>query len=75
MRISKAPEPQVVKLRRIEAGLTQVEAADLLYMSKDGYRAYERGRNAMPRIVWESFLRKTKKYVKRETLRRTAPPA
>ena len=65
MKISKSPMPAVVRLRRLEAGLTQVEACDLIHKSVDAYRGYERGRTVMAIDTWELFLIKTSKYVKR----------
>lgn len=61
----KSPLPEVVRLRREEAGLTQVEAADLIHVHLDSFRSYERGRTEMSAAHWELFLIKTRKFVRR----------
>lgn len=60
------PSMLIVRMRRQEAGLTQVEAADLIHKSLDTFRGYERGRIVMQLDTWELFLIKTNKHVKRE---------
>lgn len=66
MRVNNNPSAAVVKVRRLDAGLTQVEAADLIHKAVDTFRGYERGRIVMQLDTWELFLLKTRKYVKRE---------
>lgn len=66
MKVTKNPSGAAVKVRRLDAGLTQVEAADLIHKSVDTFRGYERGRIVMQLDTWELFLLKTRKYVKRE---------
>jgi len=53
----------MIRLRRAEAGLTQVEAADLIHKSLDGYRGYERGRRKMALTIWELFRIKTQPFI------------
>lgn len=64
--VKNNPSKEVVRLRRTEAGLTQVEAADLVHKSVDTFRGYERGRVVMQLDTWELFLLKTRRYVNQE---------
>jgi len=66
MKVNNNPSGAVVKVRRLDAGLTQVEAADLIHKSVDTFRGYERGRIVMQLDTWELFMLKTRKHVKRE---------
>lgn len=65
IKITKSPTGAIVKLRRTEAGLTQVEAADLVHKSLGSYKRYEQGRSTMARCTWELFMIKTEKHVRR----------
>jgi transcriptional regulator with XRE-family HTH domain len=64
--VRQRPNGDLVKLRRLAAGLTQVEAADLIHKSVDTFRGYERGRVVMQLDTWELFLLKTRKHVRRQ---------
>ena len=48
-----------VKAARASSGLTQAEAALLVYTSIDNWQNWEQGRNVMARAIYELFLLKT----------------
>jgi len=51
--------PEKVKAARTTSGLTQAEAALLVYTSIDNWQNWEQGRNVMTRAIYELFLLKT----------------
>jgi DNA-binding transcriptional regulator YiaG len=51
--------PEKVKAARKASGLTQAEAAPLVYTSIDNWQNWEQGRNVMARAIYELFLLKT----------------
>ena len=51
--------PEKVKAARAASGLTQAEAAPLVYTSVSNWRNWEQGRNVMARAIYELFLLKT----------------
>jgi DNA-binding transcriptional regulator YiaG len=48
--------PEKVKAARTASGLTQAEAAQLVYTSIDNWQNWEQGRNIMARAIYELFL-------------------
>lgn len=54
----RAPTPDEVKIAREAAGLTQVEAARLIYVTERAWQRYEAGERQMPAGYWELFLLK-----------------
>jgi transcriptional regulator with XRE-family HTH domain len=66
------PTAARVKLRRLAAGLTQAEAADLADVSIYTWRAYEYEVLTMPWVRWDVFLRRSARFVKLEIDRRDA---
>ncbi|PTU68600.1 helix-turn-helix domain-containing protein [Chromobacterium haemolyticum] len=57
------PTPGELKAARAEAGLTQQEACELVYVSIDTWRKWEAKEGAagavrMPAMAWELFLNK-----------------
>ena len=59
--IGGSPDPTEVLGRRINANITQQEAADMLYTSKRAYQQWEYGDRAMLPAVWALFLIRTEK--------------
>ena len=55
----KQPTPADVKSARIEAGLTQKQAAELIHKKLLAWQRYESGDRAMDAAYWELFLIKT----------------
>ncbi len=58
-----APSPEQVKRARLKMGLTQVQAAALLYVDADTWRQYEKSKDQsnarqMRPALWELFLLK-----------------
>ncbi len=53
------PSPEEIKQARLDAGLTQRAAADLLYLDTNTWKSWEYGINPMPQDRWEHFLTKT----------------
>jgi DNA-binding transcriptional regulator YiaG len=51
--------PEKVRAARKACGLTQAEAAPLVYTSIDNWQNWEQGRTAMARAIYELFLLKT----------------
>ena len=54
------PTPDQVRQGREAAGLTQTEAAALIYKTRGAWANYERGREMDP-ALWELFIIKTTK--------------
>lgn len=50
-----SPKPQAIRNAREAAGLTQAEAAALVYTGERMWRYWEAGSNAMPVGLWELF--------------------
>lgn len=54
------PTPERIKRARLNAGLTQVQAAELIYLTHAiRWSEYERGVHSMSLAAWELFLIKT----------------
>jgi DNA-binding transcriptional regulator YiaG len=51
--------PEKVKAARTTSGLTQAEAAPLVYTSIDNWQNWEQGRHFMAPALYELFLLKT----------------
>ena len=52
-----SPTPDAIKAARAAAGLTQAEAADLVYLSRlQSWSEFERGATSMDNARWELFL-------------------
>lgn len=57
----KTPTPEQVKKARVEADLTQAEAAKLVHVgAATRWSEYESGKHAMSLATWELFLIKTR---------------
>lgn len=54
-----SPSPAQVRAARRAAGLTQTEAAALIYCSMRAWQEWERGTRAMHPAMWELFGVKT----------------
>ena len=50
------PAPEQVKQARKDAGLTQTQAADLIYKSCRAWQQYEKGDRAMDIALFELFM-------------------
>lgn len=57
---SSNPLPDDVKLARADAGLTQVEAAAIVYSTRNAWQKWEDGSRRMHPGLYELFLIKTK---------------
>lgn len=55
------PTPEQVRKARIAAGLTQKQAAELIYCTRAAWQHWEYGVRKMSRLEYEAFLEKTKK--------------
>jgi DNA-binding XRE family transcriptional regulator len=66
-----SPTPEQVKQSRTDAGLTQTEAAELIYKGCRAWQQYEKGDRAMDAAYWELFLIKTKQV---HNAKLTSPP-
>lgn len=53
------PEPAEIRAAREIAGLTQSQAADLVYTTLSGWQRWEQGERRMHPGLWELFLLKT----------------
>ena len=53
------PTPEQVKQARATAGLTQKQAAEVIYKKVLAWQRYESGDRAMDAAYWELFLIKT----------------
>lgn len=49
------PNPAVIREFRAAAGLTQSQAAALVYSTKNAWYLWEKGDRAMPYAIWELF--------------------
>lgn len=54
------PTPEQIKKARMDAGLTQTQAGELIYKSCRAWQQYEKGDREMDLAYWELFLIKTK---------------
>lgn len=61
MKLLPVPAPAQIKATRKDAGLTQAEAAKLVYCSREAWSKWEVGSNQMPRAYWELFKIKLEK--------------
>ena len=55
-----SPAPEAIKAARAAAGLTQTQAAALVYCTLRGWQDWEGGKRAMHPAFFELFLHKTK---------------
>lgn len=55
-----SPEPQLLKALRAEAGLTQTQAAQLVYVTMKGYQEWEYGRREIHASTFELLCIKYK---------------
>lgn len=53
------PAPEEIKAARRECGLTQTEAAKIVYHTLRAWQEWEGGRYPMHPAIWELFLIKT----------------
>lgn len=56
----QSPTSEQIKQARRDAGLTQTEAAELIYKGCRAWQQYEKCDRAMDAAYWELFLIKTK---------------
>lgn len=56
------PTPDQIKQARKDAGLTQAEAANIVYVSLRAWQHYEDGKRGMPLANWNLFLLKTEQH-------------
>ena len=59
MTAPKSPTPEVIKAARAAAGLTQTQAAALIYCTLRGWQDWEGGQRAMHPAFFELFGLKT----------------
>jgi putative transcriptional regulator len=62
------PTPEEVKAARAASGLTQSQAAQLLYSVIDNWQNWEQGRYPMAVALFELFLLKTGQFTLREAV-------
>ena len=55
-----SPSPEAIKAARAAAGLTQTQAAALIYCTMRGWQDWEGGKRAMHTAFFVLFLHKTK---------------
>lgn len=55
-----APTPEIIKAARAAAGLTQTQAAELIYCTMRAWQDWEGGQRAMHPAFFELFLLKAK---------------
>ena len=60
------PTPEQIKQSRLNAGLTQAQAAAVIYKKLLAWQRYESGDRAMDAAYWELFLIKTGQSGERE---------
>lgn len=53
-----SPTPDQIKAARANAGLTQSQAAALIYKTLNAWQKWESGDRAMDAALWELFLLK-----------------
>ena len=56
-----SPTPEAIKAARAAAGLTQTQAAAMIYCTLRGWQDWEGGKRAMHPAFFEFFLQKAKK--------------
>jgi DNA-binding transcriptional regulator YiaG len=56
----KSPTPEQIKQARQAAGLTQLQAAELIYSTRRTWQDWQYGKSPMHPAIWELFLIKTK---------------
>lgn len=56
----KSPIPEEIKQARMDAGLVQKQAADLVHSDLRSWQRWEAGDRQMHPSMWELFLIKTK---------------
>lgn len=56
----KKPEPEQVRQVRLDANLTQTQAAKVVYVDLRSWQRWETGDIQIPQAAWELFLIKTK---------------
>jgi DNA-binding transcriptional regulator YiaG len=59
-----SPDPTEIKSARLRAGLTQVQAAEVIYSTKRTWQDWERGLNSMHPALWELFKLKVSRSVR-----------
>ena len=68
----KNPTPEQIKQSRLNAGLTQAQAAAVIHKKQLAWQRYESGDRAMDAAYWELFLIKTGQSAERERKFRNA---
>lgn len=57
----ESPAPDAIRAARAAAGLTQTQAAELIYCTLRGWQDWEAGKRAMHPAFFELFLLKASK--------------
>ena len=52
----KSPTPEQIKAARANAGLTQSQAALIVYKTLNAWQKWEAGQREMDAALWEPFL-------------------
>ena len=55
------PNPKEIKKTRLDSGLTQQKAADLVHINITSWQKWESGKHPITLGLWELFLIKSKK--------------
>lgn len=61
MTTTESPPPEMIRAARAAAGLTQTQAAALIYCTLRGWQDWEAGKRAMHPAFFELFLLKASK--------------
>lgn len=61
------PSPEQIKRARLNTGLTQTNAAKIVYRTLNSWQKWEAGDRVMPVAMWELFLLQTKVLTKEKT--------
>ncbi|WP_122558496.1 helix-turn-helix domain-containing protein [Pseudomonas viridiflava] len=59
MRPDHEPSAKNIRQARINSGLSETAAGELIYVSRQSWRLYETGKTAIKLGLWELFLFKT----------------
>lgn len=57
-------EPDKIREARLAAGLTQTQAANVVYVELRSWQRWEAGNNPIPLAAWELFLIKTNQVIR-----------
>ena len=59
-----SPEPTELKRARLRAGMTQTQAAEVIYSSRRAWQDWEAGLHPMHPALWELFKLKVSRSVR-----------